>query len=1083
MGKGLYIKTIILILLAISGITVYSQSSEYNYIMRVSPLSGSTSTPGAFYDVSVVDVDYYDGLGRLTSHVSVGSSGDYMDMCDYRTYDHRGRVSCQYLPILTSNNDGRMPSGYLPTLSQDYYGDSYAYRETEYDVINPERITREVGPGEAWHSGNRTQEVRYRYNDQSVTYGCVLYDVNATGQLVNKGKYNSGTLRVTETEDENGDITLEFTDKGGRKLLQRRLQGATTADTYWVYDIYGLLRYVLSPQASTLMTVQGTMSENNINSLCYKYVYDERGRCIESKLPGVATVYYVYDKLNRVVLSQDGEQRATSEWRVTKYDRHHRLAVEGRAILTGETRAGLQSEWGDKLMEETYTPSLGMEYQLMYTNSCGPANFTADRAYYYDDYSHWEDYVPIPTDSRYRDCTGMSAQGMLTGEAVTDYSGNIYVTLHVKDEKGNEVLCAKRDLWGQDYLYATFTRYDFRNNPVSRNYLYQRLSEQEAYETHVIESTYSYDNRDRMVMCSHRYGSGSACYNYLTYDDHGRVVRSGISKHRSEYSYDIRNRQTSHTSPSFSQMLEYESPSVEGAQARYDGSLSAIKETRYVDTIPEWHSRKIYYDQSGQITEIDDSDSLRMNESYEYDLNGNITRIRRGAPGELYDDVYLGYTGNRLTYVVDDADYDSYLGEIAQYSSSNFLDTLTYDSKGRLLSDHSQGIREISYYPNDLPREILMTNAEKLINTYHSDGSKHSDYRRIRYMKTVMQIDANGDTVYVEQPAYKTIYRYYVGNSVREDNAPTRFYTEDGYFEYYRGVATFHYYVRDYFGSIRAIVNTDGDVEQTVDYLSTGIPIKGGKGEIIDDRLHTGKQYLSLNGSLLYDNIARYYSPVHGRFITPDALSSTYPHISHYAHCANNPLSIIDPTGNYLESAWDAVNIGLGISSLWNNIKEGNVGAAIVDGVGVVVDAVAMALPVVPGGASSFIKAARAADDVVDVAKTTSKVADKAADVVKMEKHHIIPKQLMDHPLVKEAISEGFKFNGPDNIISLEKYVKNTNTGRHGNHPAYNDKVRQLLNESSNGKGTASERLHNVIDNVRTEIETKPDIKINDLYK
>ena len=104
----------------------------------------------------------------------------------------------------------------------------------------------------------------------------------------------------------------------------------------------------------------------------------------------------------------------------------------------------------------------------------------------------------------------------------------------------------------------------------------------------------------------------------------------------------------------------------------------------------------------------------------------------------------------------------------------------------------------------------------------------------------------------------------------------------------------------NYLGSIRAIVNTDGEVEQTVDYLSTGIPIKGGTGEIIDDRLHTGKQYLSLNGSLLYDNVARYYSPVHGRFITPDALSGDYPHISHYSHCANNPLSIIDPTGMFV---------------------------------------------------------------------------------------------------------------------------------------------------------------------------------------
>ena len=123
--------------------------------------------------------------------------------------------------------------------------------------------------------------------------------------------------------------------------------------------------------------------------------------------------------------------------------------------------------------------------------------------------------------------------------------------------------------------------------------------------------------------------------------------------------------------------------------------------------------------------------------------------------------------------------------------------------------------------------------------------------------------------------------------------------------------AGIHHYC-DYLGSTRAVVDTDGEVEQTVDYLSTGIPIKGGPGEIIDDHLHTGKQYLSLNGCLLYDNVARYYSPVHGRFTTPDALSDSYPHISHYAHCANNPLSIIDPTGMFnIDEIADNTNYGV----------------------------------------------------------------------------------------------------------------------------------------------------------------------------
>lgn len=39
----------------------------------------------------------------------------------------------------------------------------------------------------------------------------------------------------------------------------------------------------------------------------------------------------------------------------------------------------------------------------------------------------------------------------------------------------------------------------------------------------------------------------------------------------------------------------------------------------------------------------------------------------------------------------------------------------------------------------------------------------------------------------------------------------------------------------------------------------------------------------------------------------------------------------------------------------------------------------------------------------------------------------IIPQQYKSHPLVQDAINEGFKFNGQENIISLEKYSKTTN--------------------------------------------------------
>ncbi|MBQ7853059.1 MAG: AHH domain-containing protein [Muribaculaceae bacterium] len=85
--------------------------------------------------------------------------------------------------------------------------------------------------------------------------------------------------------------------------------------------------------------------------------------------------------------------------------------------------------------------------------------------------------------------------------------------------------------------------------------------------------------------------------------------------------------------------------------------------------------------------------------------------------------------------------------------------------------------------------------------------------------------------------------------------------------------------------------------------------------------------------------------------------------------------------------------------------------------------------------------------------------------------------------MVQDAINEGFKFNGQENIISLEKYSKATNQGQHGNHPAYNDQIKKLLDESSKLSGTATERINSTINKARTDIEAQPNVKVNDLFK
>ncbi len=123
------------------------------------------------------------------------------------------------------------------------------------------------------------------------------------------------------------------------------------------------------------------------------------------------------------------------------------------------------------------------------------------------------------------------------------------------------------------------------------------------------------------------------------------------------------------------------------------------------------------------------------------------------------------------------------------------------------------------------------------------------------------------------------------------------------------------YYLHDHLGSVEAVMDEDGNVVERRDYLPYGKT----REEVIANTKHpelyenygfTGKELDEETGLMYYG--ARYYSPVLGRFVTPDPVvfdegkkSNTElkdilndpQKLNPYTYANNNPLKYVDDTG------------------------------------------------------------------------------------------------------------------------------------------------------------------------------------------
>lgn len=491
----------------------------------------------------IQDITYFDGLGRNIQSIGLEQSpllnGVKKDIVNHVEYDDYGRMEKEWMPFAADNgNFGELKE--TPKQSTlDYYNVSkyentlnpYSQKELEASPLS--RITKQAAPGSDWAMG-QGHEIEFNYQSntsadgvrqfdvaltESILFGIVTYEVELVEEIVNI-TYPDGELykNVVYDENHNGSnsklhTTEEFKDKQGRVVLKRTYALEGTAeephDTYYVYDDFGNLTYVLPPlmeaATSTLTDIN-----NNLDELGYQYVYDHRNRLVEKKIPGKGWEYIVYNKLDQPIMTQDSIQRTSGEWLFTKYDAFGRVAFTGKSIeMNGSspsTRDYVQSQANAVSTNQWVSRDTGfsmdnitIEYDnLGYPNTSMSEVLTIN---YYDDYGFDPSDEPMPPSTVFDASLTGNVRGLATGSKIKVLDPNVTA--------------------GQETWITTITRYDGKGRPI-----YTYGENDYLGTTDIVESKLDFVGKPLIVRSAHtRNGITIVTIDNFEYDHAGRLLK------------------------------------------------------------------------------------------------------------------------------------------------------------------------------------------------------------------------------------------------------------------------------------------------------------------------------------------------------------------------------------------------------------------------------------------------------------------------------------------------------------------------------------------------------------------------------
>lgn len=878
-------------------------------------------------------VQYFDGLGRPKQLVSVKATPTGKDLVVPFLYDDLGRQSREYLPVpLPTANAGiqQVTEGTV----NSYYGNLFpgtanAFTEKRTEASPLATLQEVAHPGSPWAmSGGKTQKFTQTVNKSSdqvkrYTVNNTWTSGTALSDLPAVSFFAENQLLKSVVTDEDGKVNIEFKTSDGNTVLVRQESGTERLDTYYVYNIYGHLVYVISPEGEQQISAGGNVvTQDILDKLCYQYRNDNRGRQVEKKLPGKGWEYFVYDQQNRLVASQDGNMRTSGTWLFSRYDKFDRVVYTGQ-FADGTTRLQAQNNANAKLLNNesrSTVPFTANTKEILYTNTAYPSGtFTALSLNYYDTYpgtNRWN-LVPVPESILGQPVMAgdvRSTKSLPTASSVKNLEDDSWTSTHIwYDTKARPV-----GSYTQNHLggyTVTENLLHFSGAVLAANTFHQRLSSDLQV---AVRERFEYDSQFRLLKQYHQVNSNpEVLMAEYAYNELGQVANKKVGNNlqQVDYTYNIRGWLTKINNPHqlntdlFGYEMDFSGSSDPlVSTGNFNGNITEVSWKSAGDNVLK---RYIYqYDGYNRLLkgnyrepETTIPQNNYFNEQLSYDRNGNITTLQRNAKSmagsfaEQIDNLVYNYEGNRLTSVNElSGNYQGYPDV-----SGNLI---AYDANGSMKDQKDKGILNIDYNILDLPRNITY-NQQYYIRLYVGgpleERNVQTDYHYRADGVKLKKIYTYGrkSTETVTETEYIDGFQYETNTTIQ---ALKFVPTSEGYFSFTDNNYIYQY--KDHLGNVRvSYSNQNGSavILEEESYYPYGLRHVNTLSISAYHYKYNGKELQTDSG--MYDYGARFYMPELGRWGVVDPLAEVYSSFSPYHMVAGNPIINLELDGRGFETA------------------------------------------------------------------------------------------------------------------------------------------------------------------------------------